>query len=97
MSSDSKRVVAVLVGFGSTAVDANCLLIRQFRLAQRPDAPVLGSVVTPMQGHRDVDPGSRGHRGICSKSYAKELGAASSVTEQAWDGGATDIELRGDG
>ena len=38
-----------------------------------------------------------GHRGICSKTYAKELGAVSSVTEQASDGGAPDIELLGNG
>ena len=39
----------------------------------------------------------RDHRGICSKTYAKELGAVSSVTEQASDGGAPDIELLGNG
>ena len=38
-----------------------------------------------------------GHRGICSKSYAKELGAVSSVTDQAPDGGASDAELLGNG
>ena len=40
---------------------------------------------------------SWGHRGISYKTYAKELGAVSSVTEQASDGGAPDIELLGDG
>jgi len=39
----------------------------------------------------------RGHRGICSKSYAKELGTVSSIIEQAPDRGATYIELLGDG
>src|SRR5271166_562053 len=34
---------------------------------------------------------------ICSKSYAKELGAVSSVTDQASDGGASDAELLGNG
>ena len=39
----------------------------------------------------------RGHRGICSKSYAKELRASSCVGKQAPDGRSSDIELLGDG
>ena len=40
-----------------------------------------------------------GHRGICSKSYAKDLARArvSSAGEQGSDAGASDVELSGDG